>query len=276
MSHPSGVRRIAATFAAHAAQRPLLVAYLMAGYPDARTATLAAEEAVAAGADMLEIGIPFSDPVADGPLIQAAGQTALAGGAGLDTALNMARSLRRSRHDLPLLAMGYLNPLLAGSAGAVTTVGRLAHAGFDGLIVPDLPAGEDPTFERLVAAAGLDMAFLVAPNTSPTRLEDAIRASTAFVYVVPLYGVTGIRRRINNDAIPLLSNIRSTIAGRRPLGVGFGISSPAHVRRMARATDAIIVGSAIVAALEARGPSGVGHLVRELASALPRSSHAMV
>ncbi|MHC5879390.1 tryptophan synthase subunit alpha, partial [Streptococcus pyogenes] len=88
--------------------------------------------------------------------------------------------------------------------------------------------------------AGLDMAFLVAPNTSPTRLEDAIRASTAFVYVVPLYGVTGIRRRINNDAIPLLSNIRSTIAGRRPLGVGFGISSPAHVRRMARATDAII------------------------------------
>lgn len=265
MTLPAGARRIRAAFAA-VPGRPLLVAYLMAGYPDEETSVAAANAALESGADLLEVGIPFSDPVADGPVIAAAGHAAVAGGAGFDTALRVVAALRRRHPDPPIMAMGYLNPIVARGVGPA--LHELAEAGVDGIIVPDLPAGEDHQLERLAADAGLGIAFLVTPNTPFERLERVIAASTAFLYVVPLYGVTGARERVAETTLPLLMRVRATAAGRVPTAVGFGVSRPEHVRELAAATDAIIVGSAIVAALSDEGPAAVGRLVGSLASAL--------
>lgn len=263
---PEGARRIRQAFAAaRAAERPALVTYLMAGYPDEATALDAVEAALAGGADLLEIGVPFSDPVADGPVIAAAGHAAVASGGGMETVLRTVAALRERGHSQPVLAMGYLNPLVA--RGDARTLRDLAGAGVDGLIIPDLPADEDRHLQRLAADAGLGIAFLVTPNTPPPRLERAIRASTAFLYVVPLYGVTGARDRVADTTGPLVQRIRETAAGRLPVAVGFGVSRPEHVRELAPATDGIIVGSAIVAALDDGGPAAVGSLVASLAAA---------
>jgi tryptophan synthase alpha chain len=266
VSLPAGARRVREAFAAaDAAGRRALVTYVMAGYPDDETALFACEQAMTNGADLLEIGVPFSDPVADGPVIAAAGHAAVAAGAGLDTVLRTVRALRQRGRTQPILAMGYLNPLLAH--GVASTLRRLRDAGVDALIVPDLPAGEDPQLEREAADAGLGIAFLVTPNTSPARMERAIRASTAFLYVVPLYGVTGARDRVAETTRPLLERIRAVADGRLPVVVGFGVSRPEHVRELAPAADGIIVGSAIVAALDEGGPAAVGSLVADLARA---------
>ena len=272
MSLPAGARRVRDAFAAAEADgRRALVAYVMAGYPDDETALFACEQAMTNGADLLEIGVPFSDPVADGPVIAAAGHAAVAAGAGVDTVLRTVRALRQRGRSQPILAMGYLNPLLA--RGTAATLRALREAGVDALIVPDLPAGEDRQLEREAADAGLGIAFLVTPNTSPARMERAILASTAFLYVVPLYGVTGARDRVAEMTRPLLERVRVVADGRLPVAVGFGVSRPEHVRELAPAADGIIVGSAIVAALDEGGPAAVGSLVADLASA---TGHAPV
>lgn len=266
MSLPAGASRVREAFAAaDAGGRRALVAYVMAGYPDDEAALSACDAALTNGADLLEIGVPFSDPVADGPVIAAAGHAAVAAGAGVDTVLRTVRALRDRGRTQPILAMGYLNPLLAH--GIAATLHQLRIAGVDALIVPDLPAGEDRQLERLAADAGLGIAFLVTPNTSPARMEQAIRASTAFLYVVPLYGVTGVRDRVAETTRPLLDRIRAVVDGRLPVAVGFGVSRPEHVRELAPAADGIIVGSAIIAALGEGGPAAVGSLVADLASA---------
>jgi tryptophan synthase alpha chain len=269
MSLPRGARRIRDAFERAAAEgRTALVAYLVAGHPDDDASMAAAETALESGADLLEIGVPFSDPVADGPVIAAAAHGAVAAGGGVDGALRLARGLRERGHDQPLLAMGYLNPLVARGPGR--TLRELAGAGVDGLIVPDLPAAEDRQLEREAAAAGLAMCFLVSPNTSPERMERAIRASTGFLYVVPLLGVTGARDEVARSAGPLLKRIGRAAAGRLPVAVGFGISRPEHVRQLGRHADGVVVGSAVVAAMEADGPAGVARLVGVLASAAGR------
>ena len=269
MTLPKGARRVREAFArASSDRRSALVAYLMAGYPDEAASLDAAAAALRAGADLLEIGIPFSDPVADGPVIAAAGHAAVAASGGVNTATRVVRALRAVGHDRPILAMGYLNPLVA--RGTATTLAELADAGVDAVIVPDLPAGEDPQFEREIAHAGLGACFLVTPNTSAERMERAIRASTAFLYVVPLYGVTGARESIAAATLPLLVRIMATVNGRLPVAVGFGVSRPEHVRELAGAADGIIVGSAIVAALTDGGSERVGGLVGELAAATAR------
>ena len=266
MSLPLGARRVREAFSAAAAEdRRTLVAYLMAGYPDPAASVEACVAALDAGADILEIGVPFSDPVADGPVIAAAGHAAVAAGGGLTTALEAVRALREGGHRQPIVAMGYLNPIVA--RGVPRTLAELSAAGVDALIVPDLPAGEDPGFERQVADAGLGICFLVTPNSSAQRLERAIRASTAFLYIVPLYGVTGARARVADTTVPLLERIRAVVDGRLPVGVGFGVSEPSHVRVLARAVDGVIVGSALVGALNQGGAQRVGELVAALAAA---------
>ena len=266
MSIPAGARRVRDAFSAAAAEdRRALVAYLMAGYPNASASVEASAAALDAGADILEIGVPFSDPVADGPVIAAAGHAAVAAGGGVETALDTVRALRDAGYGQPIVAMGYLNPIVAG--GISRTLAELSEAGVDALIVPDLPAGEDPGFERQVADAGLGICFLVTPNSSAERLDRAIRASTAFLYIVPLYGVTGARAQVADTTVPLLERIRAVVAGRLPVAVGFGVSEPAHVRVLAPAVDGVIVGSAVVSALDEGGPRRVGELVRSLAAA---------
>lgn len=269
MSLPVGAARIRRAFARAADEgRAVMAVYLVAGYPDDDVAFDAAEAALDGGADILEVGVPFSDPVADGPVIAAAGHMAVAAGAGLDSAVALVGRLRQAGHQQPILAMGYLNPLVA--RGTSASVGELAAAGTDGLIVPDLPAGEDPQLERLVAHLGLGLTFLVTPNASPERLELAIRASTAFLYIVPLYGVTGARQRLAETTVPLLHRIRKIARARVPTAVGFGISRPEHVRELSAATDGVIVGSAIVGALNDGGPAEVRRLVASLAGATRR------
>ena len=273
MTSPPGARRIREAFdRASADRRAVLVAYLVAGHPDAAASLAAAEAAFEHGADLLELGVPFSDPVADGPLIAAAGHAAVAAGGGIGSAVRLARQLRDRGHHQPLLAMGYLNPLVA--RGRSRTLRELADVGFDGLIVPDLPVDEDRQLEREIAAAGLGVCFLVTPNTSPERLERAIRASSGFLYVVPLFGVTGARHEVATSAGALLERIGRAVAGRVPVAVGFGISRPEHVRELGRHADGVIVGSAVVAALESDGPHGVGQLIGGLSEATNRMVEA--
>ena len=268
MTGPARVRD--AFDAASADGRCALVAYVMAGYPTEAGGLAAAEAAIGGGADMLEIGVPFSDPLADGPTIAAAGRVALAAGGGLPSALRLVASLRAGGHRTPILVMSYLNPLMA--AGEHETLEALEGAGADGIIVPDLPAGAAPRLERLVASLGLAIGFLVAPNSSAERLEAAIGASTGFVYVVPLFGVTGARESVAAGARDLITMVRERAAGRVPVAAGFGLSTPAQVAQLATVADGLVIGSALVSALDGGGPAALGALVRDLAGATVRAA----
>lgn len=261
----NGADRIRASFASVAADgRTALIAYILSGYPSEADSLAAAEAALEAGADMLEIGVPFSDPMADGPTIAEAGRAALAAGGGLPSARALVERLRTRGHEQPLMVMTYLNPLL--SAGEPATLRALRDAGADGLIVPDLPAGADARLERLAAACGLAMSFLVAPNTPPARVEAAVAASTGFVYVVPLFGVTGARESLAAGARRLIASVRAQAAGRVPVAAGFGLQTAAQVAELAPVADGLIVGSALVAALRDGGPDALGDLVAKLAA----------
>lgn len=269
-----GPARIRASFeSARVAGRAALITYVMAGFPDEATALAAAEAVIAAGADLVEVGVPFSDPVADGPVVAAAGRAVLSAGGdgGMRSALRLIESLRDRGHRLPLLAMSYLDPIVA--PGAASVLAAIAGAGADGLIVPDLPAGEDPHLERMARTLGLGMCFLVAPNTGPGRLELAIRSSTGFLYLVPIYGVTGARDALAERTVPLLERVRSSAEGRVPVAAGFGISKAEHVRALSTFADGVVVGSALIAELAQSGTAGPGRLggfVRELAASLKR------
>jgi tryptophan synthase alpha chain len=266
----NGAERIRASFTAAAADgRTALIAYILSGYPSQTDALAAAEAALAGGADMLEIGVPFSDPMADGPTIAEAGRASLAAGGGLASALGLIVDLRERGHEQPLLMMTYLNPLLSASMPA--TLRALREVGADGIIVPDLPAGADPRLERLAAACGLACSFLVAPNTPVGRIDAAVAASTGFVYVVPLFGVTGARQSVAAGARELVARVRDRAAGAAPVAAGFGLGSAAQVAELAAVADGLIVGSALVAALRDGGPRALGELVATLAAATGRA-----
>lgn len=265
----SGQKRIRAAFDSAAAEgRTALIAYILAGYPTETDGLAAAEAALTAGADIIEVGVPFSDPLADGPTIADAGRVALAAGGGIASAQRLIASLRRSGHAAPVLVMSYLNPLQA--AGEHETLQALRAAGADGLIVPDLPAGALPRLERLAASLGLAISFLVAPNTPPERVDRAIEASTAFVYVVPLFGVTGAREVIASGARQLITSVRDRAAGRVPVAAGFGLGTAAQVAQLAPVADGLIIGSALVAAMRDGGPPALATLVRALVGGTAR------
>jgi tryptophan synthase alpha chain len=267
---PAAIRRAFDT--ADRDGRTALVCYLMAGYPSEADALAAGEAALASGADLLEVGVPFSDPLADGPTVADAGRAALQAGSGLPSAVRLVAALRAAGHEQPILVMTYLNPLLA--AGERATLRAVADAGADGLIVPDLPAGGMSQLERLAAELGLAMTFLVAPNTADDRVLAAVTASTGFVYVVPLLGVTGAREAVAAGAVDLLSRVRGLAAGRRPVAAGFGISTPEQLARLAPVTDGVVIGSALVAALRDGGVSALAGLVGRLSAATARPGAA--
>jgi tryptophan synthase alpha subunit len=270
----TGAERIRAAFARAAAQRrTAFIAYVLAGHRSAGESLAVAEAALAAGADLLEIGVPFSDPMADGPVIADAGRAAVRAGAGLHSARWVVQHLRAAGHEQPVLLMTYRNPLRVAGEGVLA---ELAADGTDGLIVPDLPAGEEPAFERAAAAAGLALTFLVAPNTADERVEAVIRASSAFVYVVPRYGVTGSRDSLADGAAVLIGRIRDAANGRAPVAAGFGISRPGHVAGLRDAADGLIVGSLLVAtvtdAADGEAPASVQSSLAGLVAATARST----
>ena len=267
----AGARRIAAAFAkAQADGRSALIPYVVAGYPDADTSFEIALAAADAGADLLEVGLPYSDPLADGATLQRASGVALAAGATVERSLRLIERIRAARLDLPLVSMGYANQVIGGGDGEAVAQ-RLANAGAAGLIVADLTPDEGAPFEAVARAAGLAVIYLVAPTTPPARRAAIAARSGGFLYCVSLVGVTGARTALPTTVGKLIRDVRAVSPG--PVAVGFGVSRPAHVGAIARAGgDGVIVASALVDAL---GPDGrdvgrMGDLVRDLVAASSR------
>jgi len=248
----AGARRIAAAFAAaHAEGRIALIPYVVAGYPDAETSFRAALAAADAGADLLEVGLPYSDPLADGATLQRASGVALAAGATLERSLGLLERIGAARPDLPLVPMGYANQVIGGGDGEIVAR-RLAAAGAAGLIVADLTPDEGAPFEAVARAAGLGVVYLVAPTTSAERRAWIAGRSGGFLYCVSLVGVTGARSSLPATVGALVREVKA--ASPVPVAVGFGVSQPAHVRAIAKAgADGVIVASALV---DAMGPDG--------------------
>ncbi len=243
---------------ARAEHRPALLAYVMAGDPDLETSLAVAAACAEAGADLIELGMPFSDPIADGPTIQAAAGRSLAAGTTLRKGLALGARLRE-RISAPIVLMGYLNPVLALGEG-VFAAGCVA-AGVDGVILADLPFDEPGALRDKLGAAGVRMIRMAAPSSPPARLAELARGAEGFVYAVSVSGVTGARARLPAELGARLGALRSM--ARVPVAVGFGVSTAAQVRELGALADGVVVGSALVARV-AEGP-------RELAPARARA-----
>jgi len=266
-----GAHRISAAFARAAAEhRIALIPYVVAGYPDAETSLAAALAAADAGADLLEVGLPYSDPLADGATLQRASGAALSAGATLEHSLRLLEQIGAARPDLPLVPMGYANQVIGGGDGEAVAR-RLARAGASGLIVADLTPDEGAPFEVVARAADLAVVYLVAPTTSPTRRAWVASRSGGFLYCVSLVGVTGARSALPSSVGKLVREVKADSPV--PVAVGFGVSRPAHVRAIAKAgADGVIVASALVDALgpDGRDVAALAGLVRELRAATGR------
>jgi tryptophan synthase alpha chain len=259
------VSRIAPAFARLRDERRLgLIAYLTVGYPRLEVTPELVEAAAGAGADLIELGIPFSDPLADGRTIQAASQAALRAGVTVAGALEAARAAR-TRTAVPMLFMSYLNPMLAFGLDAFCQAARAS--GIDGLIVPDLPATESADLRRAAEKSHLDLVFFVAPTSSEAGIEAACRAATGFIYCIAVTGVTGARAQLDPALLPLLETVRRHT--QLPIVVGFGISRPEHLDALAGKADGVIVASALLDAI-GQAPDRPAAQVRQFLGELRR------
>ncbi len=259
----TGIERIAAAFA-HTTGRAALMPYVMGGYPTLEESLRIGQACVQAGADVIELGMPYSDPLADGPVIHEAGTRALAAGADVAGVLEVARALSQS---VPVALMCYANMVFAPGADAF--VERVARAGACGLIVPDLPHGEAPEVLESCDRHGLALIPLVAPTTTPERLAAIGASARGFVYTVSVVGTTGERRGLGDDLEQIIARAKASTSV--PVAIGFGIGTPEQARRAADAgADGVIVGTRLVrAASESSDPAAaVGAVVGELAAGL--------
>ena len=248
----TGSDRIRAAFArAHAEGRAAFMPYQMLGHPSLQASPAVITALADAGGDLFELGLPFSDPLADGPTVQAAGQQALDNGITVARCLDMVADLRRQLPDPPFCLMGYINPILA--YGAERFLRAAAEAGVDGLIVPDLPPDE-PEAEEMAALCGrfgIAPIYLLAPTSTADRIEMGVLRSQGFVYLVSVTGTTGARAGLPADLGDFVQRVRR-IAGQRPaserpyVAVGFGIGTPEIAAQVAQIADGVIVGSALV------------------------------
>jgi tryptophan synthase alpha chain len=246
------MRRLQATFERlRAARETGLVTYVTAGDPDLAQSRDIVRALDRAGADVIEIGVPFSDPIADGPAIQRASERALASGGTLETALDLVADLRPEIRA-PFVLFTYVNPVL--SLGLTRFVERAAEAGVDGVLLLDLPIEEAEDARRALDRHGLDQIFLVSPTTTAARLSEAARLGRGFLYAISRVGVTGAQTAIAATAKPLVDRIRAVSS--LPIALGFGISKPAHVEEVGRFADAAVVGSAIVQTVAAAHAAG--------------------
>lgn len=248
--------------------RVSLVAYVMAGYPDRDTSLAAMRAAASGGADVIELGVPYGDPLADGPVIARAGRAAMqaADGFGLAEALDVAAEFVHGRRESnvavpPVALMTYLNPVMR--LGFDETARRARAAGVAGFIVPDLPIEEADDW--LAASEGLDTVFLAAPTSTPERLERIGRASSGFIYCVSRTGVTGEQSELPSDLAELVNRVRDASMS-TPVAVGFGVATPEQAAVVGQAADGVVVGSAIVRRQE--DPAAVESFVRGLRDAL--------
>jgi len=256
----TGLDRIAAAFAGHG-KRAAMMPYLMGGYPDLKVSTEAGLAAADAGADLIELGVPFSDPLADGPVIHAAATEALGVGVTLHGVLGVCEQLAGR---LPVVLMVYTNVVL--TTGPERFALRAASAGASGLIVPDLPHDEAGEVRAACDAEGLALVPLVAPTSTPERIAEIGPGARGFVYTVSVTGVTGERSDMAPGLVDTVARVRA--ATEAPVAVGFGISTPDQARTVADIADGVVVGSRLVRAAGEGGAEAVGELVGEFATAL--------
>ena len=245
-------------------RRTGIAMYLTVGWPEADATESAAQAALDAGADIIELGVPFSDPLADGATIQRSSAHALQAGVHLDTCLETARSIRAKNPSVPILFMGYYNPFLR--FGLERFAKEAVTAGIDGVIVPDLPPEESGPLDDAISPFGLDLIYLLAPTSPPERVERIAAKARGFIYCVSLPGVTGARASLSDAATGLLKRVRERASV--PLALGFGISDPQHVVAVKNLTDAVVVGSAFVDLLERNELSDRQSAIREYVGAL--------
>lgn len=251
--------------------RAAFIPYLTAGDPSLEATLGLAKTLDAAGADVLELGVPFSDPIADGPVLQRAASRAIAAGASLPAVLGIAARIREET-DLALVLFSYVNPLLR--LGIRRVAAECREAGIDGVLVTDLPPEEAGEIRLELAAAGLDMIFLVSPTSSPSRMRHAARLSSGFLYVVSRAGTTGARARLPPELPATVRRARASARG-LPIAIGFGIATPSAARRAASLADGVVVGSALVREAEAAGEArerAVAALAGRLARACGRTA----
>jgi tryptophan synthase alpha chain len=245
--------------------RAALVAFVTAGHPSPRATLEVLEALAAAGADVIELGIPFSDPLADGPVIQRSSQRAIEQGVDLPWTLE-ALAAFRARSDTPVVLFGYLNPVLR--YGAARFIDDAVAAGAQGVLLTDLPVGVDAGLEELFAGSPLDFIRLVAPTTSAQRAREIARAARGFLYYVSKTGVTGTGTELTSGLADEVRALRSDTTV--PIAVGFGISTPAQARTVAHIADGVVVGTALVRILEEQGIGAATRLVAALRSAMDR------
>lgn len=266
------MNRYAAAFAdAPAAERPLVFPYLTAGFPTPAETNELTLAAIRGGAGGLEIGVAFSDPLADGPTIQRANTAALAAGATVETALDAARAVRAAGSDAPITLMGYLNPFLAyradgrqagGGRSPAAEVGQpleplaaaASEAGVDGIILVDLPVDESDPARETLAAHGIDLIFLLAPTSTPQRIAAVAERAAGFIYLVSVTGVTGARDQIAPDLREFVQRVREHTT--LPLAVGFGVRNRAQVEAIGRMCEAAVIGSALTTTIADAPPTG--------------------
>lgn len=235
--------RIAETFAAiRRAGRVALMPYLTVGYPDLETTVAGVPALLRGGADLIELGMAFSDPLADGVTVQRANQRALEGGVRTDSVLEVARRLRAEGVEAPLIAMGYFNPILR--YGVDRFVAACAEVGIDGLIVPDLPAEESDEVAEACRRHGRDFIMFLAPTSTEERIADVVRRASGFIYCISLTGTTGARAALQEGLEEYITRVRQRTD--LPLAIGFGISRAEHVAQVARFADGAIVGAAVI------------------------------
>ena len=263
--------RIAATFARLQSQgRKALIPYITSGDPYADATPEIMLAMAAAGADVIELGVPFSDPMADGPVIQKAGERALARGIGLPQVLAMVRSFRQDDQATPVVLMGYANPV--ERYGVERFVADAKAAGVDGVLIVDYPPEECEDFALGLRAAGLDPIFLLAPTSTEERMRQVGRIATGYVYYVSLKGVTGAGHLDTSAVATMVPRIKAHV--RVPVGVGFGIRDAASARAVAAVSDAVVIGTALVQCLETQTRDAVaaaaGAFIADIRQALDR------
>ncbi len=260
--------RIDAAFARAAAEnRSALIPFIMGGDPDYATSLAVLNKLPAAGADIIELGVPFSDPMADGPIIQAAGLRARAAGATLARVLEQVREFRRANTSTPIILMGYGNPFF--HYGMDRFAADASHAGVDGVIIVDVPPEEESGFAPALAAAGLHFVRLIAPPSLSTRLPALTRQASGYLYLVSVAGITGTASASAETIREYMQHIRRHT--NLPVAVGFGIKTPADVRALNRHVDGIVVGSSIVSLMEhaaADHGNAALNLVQQMAAGL--------
>jgi tryptophan synthase alpha chain len=243
--------------------RRALIPYVTAGYPDADVTARLLVALAGAGADVIELGVPFSDPVADGPTIQRASFAALQAGASLVGTLDLLRAFR-ARYDVPVVLFSYLNPVLAH--GVADFISDAVAAGADGVLLTDLPVDADDALEEAFRASPLSFVRLVAPTTPPQRVQQIAATAQGFLYYVGRMGVTGAQAGLRAETLDEVARLRSHVA--LPVAVGFGVSTPAHAAALAAVADGVIVGSALIDALDAGGVDAAADLLRSMRRAL--------